>query len=89
MVENCDDGPKITINPNPSDGNINVRVSGIEDLINGSIITIIDGLSNVRLTQTTDLDQNSIDVSALNNGIYYLNWTGTNFSLSSILIINK
>lgn len=89
LVENCDDGPKITINPNPSDGNINVRVSGIEDLINGSIITIIDGLSNVRLTQTTDLDQNSIDVSALNNGIYYLNWTGTNFSLSSILIINK
>ena len=89
LIENCDDGPKITINPNPSDGNITVRGSGIEDLVNGSIITIIDGLSNVRLTQSTNLDQNSIDVSSLNNGIYYLNWSGSNFNLSSILIINK
>lgn len=48
-------------------------ISEVEDIINGSIITIIDGLSNVRLTQSTNLDQTTIDVSSLNNGIYYLN----------------
>lgn len=89
QIKNCDNNPKLSISPNPSDGNINVRISGVEDIINGSIITIIDGLANVRLTQSTNLDQTTIDVSSLNNGIYYLNWTGSSFNHSSILIIHK
>ncbi|NOT37471.1 MAG: T9SS type A sorting domain-containing protein [Saprospiraceae bacterium] len=88
-VDNCDElSPKLIANPNPSDGQIQVSVENVSVENPIGVIQIVDMTSNILLQQSSTGNITTIDVSSLQNGVYYLTWSSSQINISKMIIVN-
>jgi hypothetical protein len=84
LKENFESNQNIIIYPNPSKGiiNINKNYQTLEILIYNSLGQIVKNLN------TEDIN-NQIDISNLNNGIYFVKFNNKHEKIVKLLILNK
>jgi hypothetical protein len=88
-VEDCDPyDPKLMADPNPCDDQVYVSVENVNTENTTNIIHILDLNSTIRLQLIAVGSSILIDVSTLEDGVYYINWSNGSINLSKMIIIN-
>ena len=77
----------ITVFPNPANDVLTISIS--QQTISPITISIYDITGRLMNAVKTNKNNTSIDVSNLNNGIYFINITGSDFNTSRKISINK
>lgn len=78
--------PKIVVNPNPVQDILNVSIAADYDYTNGFQFSVIDQFGVPRITGTSHQSDFSINVAALNAGVYYLKMVMDSETLSSTFV---
>ena len=78
--------PTFSVYPNPVRSTMNIRIENVGENATYSLVNMV---GKVVATEKITGDQMSVDVSALNDGIYILQITDVNGSTSKKVLVSK
>jgi hypothetical protein len=87
-VDNINENPKLTLAlyPNPTNGLLNVKLG---NMYGQAIITVMDLKGSVVLQKSTSAKNNQIDLTNVENGIYFVQVTEDDAVITKKIIVTK